>query len=109
MDRINHVKIATPDPEAVDRFLREVVEFPEGWRLGSGVPTSPAEEVQGPARGPNGEFTIDSVMRFRSGGGGGRGWGSGGGGGGIEGGGITGAADPRPLQIPKGDQPHGWA
>ena len=24
MDRINHVKIVTPEPEAVDRFLREV-------------------------------------------------------------------------------------
>lgn len=25
MDRINHFKIVTPDPAAVDRFLREVV------------------------------------------------------------------------------------
>jgi hypothetical protein len=29
MDRINHVKIVSPDPAAVDRFLREVVELPE--------------------------------------------------------------------------------
>ena len=30
MESINHVKIATPDPEAVDRFRREVVAYPEG-------------------------------------------------------------------------------
>ena len=33
MDRINHVKIVTPEPEAVDRFLREVLEVPEGWKI----------------------------------------------------------------------------
>src|SRR4029434_7252193 len=33
MDRINHVKIVSPEPEAVDRFLREVLEIPEGWRI----------------------------------------------------------------------------
>ena len=33
MDRINHVKIVTPEPEAVDRFLREVLEIPEGWAI----------------------------------------------------------------------------
>lgn len=35
MSRVNHVKIVTDDPEAVDRFLREVAELPAGWRLGS--------------------------------------------------------------------------
>ena len=33
MDRLNHVKIVTPEPEAVDRFLREVLEIPKGWEL----------------------------------------------------------------------------
>jgi hypothetical protein len=28
MDRINHVKIVSPKPEAIDRFLREVVHIP---------------------------------------------------------------------------------
>src|SRR4029434_2132409 len=33
MGRINHVKIVSPEPEAVDRFLREVLEIPEGGRI----------------------------------------------------------------------------
>ena len=33
VDRLNHVKIVTPEPEAVDRFLREVLEVPEGWPI----------------------------------------------------------------------------
>jgi catechol 2,3-dioxygenase-like lactoylglutathione lyase family enzyme len=33
MDRINHVKLVSPDPEAVDRFLREVLDIPEGWKI----------------------------------------------------------------------------
>ena len=33
MDRLNHVKIVSPEPEAVDRFLREVLEVPAGWPL----------------------------------------------------------------------------
>ena len=33
MDRLNHVKIVSPDPEAVDRFLREILDVPAGWPL----------------------------------------------------------------------------
>ena len=33
MDRINHVKVVTPEPELVDAFLREVCDIPEGWPL----------------------------------------------------------------------------
>jgi hypothetical protein len=33
MDRINHVKIVSPDPDAIDRFLTEVLEIPAGWAL----------------------------------------------------------------------------
>ena len=38
MDRINHVKIVTPEPEAVDRFLREVLDVPEGWVIPGAQP-----------------------------------------------------------------------
>lgn len=59
MDRINHVKIVTPDPEAVDRFLREVLDIPAGWPLGeppqaAGRPAAPALTAEriGSRRGP---------------------------------------------------------
>lgn len=65
MDRINHVKIATPDPAAIDRFLREVVDIPEGWSIGSLDALTPPTHVVSPARDANGEFTIDSVTAFR--------------------------------------------
>ena len=63
MDRINHVKLVTPEPELVEAFLREVTEIPEGWPLGSQVgrerlaPDAPL--------GPGGELTMDDVMRWR--------------------------------------------
>ena len=41
MDRLNHVKIVTPDPEAVNRFLCEVLDIPEGWPLPS-IKAAPA-------------------------------------------------------------------
>ena len=41
MNRLNHVKIVSTDPEAVDRFLRLVAEVPSGWPLGE-PPTRPA-------------------------------------------------------------------
>ena len=34
MNRLNHVKIVSTDPAAVDRFLRLVAELPPGWPLG---------------------------------------------------------------------------
>lgn len=93
MDRLNHVKIVTPDPDAVDRFLREVLDVPEGWELGPREP-APAEVVS-PARAPDGSFTQDSVMAFRAG----RGLG----------GMITGSTESRQFQIFQGDRPHIWA
>lgn len=38
MDSLNHVKIMTPDPEAVESFLREVCQIPEGWTIGDSPP-----------------------------------------------------------------------
>ena len=65
MDRINHVKIASPDPAAIERFLREVVDVPEGWALGDpSAITSPAGVVS-PARDADGNFSLDAVYVFR--------------------------------------------
>jgi catechol 2,3-dioxygenase-like lactoylglutathione lyase family enzyme len=97
MDRINHVKIVTPDPDGVDRFLREVLDFPEGWAIGTGpVPgASNAPGVGSPARGPDGEFTADSVRVFQGATGfGGR---------------ITGSTESRQFQLLQGDKAHIWA
>ena len=65
MDRINHVKVVTPEPELVDAFLREVCEIPEGWPLGAQA----AELRPGPLAplGPGGELTMDDVMVQRGG------------------------------------------
>ena len=94
MDRINHVKIATPDPVAVDRFLREVLDIPQGWPLGE--PPGPLPEpVVGPAHAADGSFTVGSVMAFR--------------GQGEFGGFITGDTDSRQFQILQSDKPHVWA
>ena len=64
MDRLNHVKIVTPDPAAVDRFLREVVDIPEGWPLGT-LDAAPPGEVRSPACGADGTFSMDTVGEFR--------------------------------------------
>jgi catechol 2,3-dioxygenase-like lactoylglutathione lyase family enzyme len=93
MDRLNHVKIVTPDPSAVDRFLREVVDIPEGWSLGAFPP--PSSEVISPARTLDNAFTADAVMAFRQGSG--------------HGGMITGSTESRQFQIFHGDRPHVWA
>jgi hypothetical protein len=97
VDRINHVKIVTPDPAAVDRFLREVVEIPAGWPLGDSEPdTPPPAEVRSPARDAGGQFTMDGVNAFR---------GSSSFGGGF----ITGSTESRQFQIFPGPRPHVWA
>src|SRR5437764_5191382 len=95
MDRINHVKIVTPDPAAVDRFLREVVDIPEGWPLGALTGTS-AEEPASPARDAEGNFTMDSIGAFR-------------GSSSTFGGFITGSPESRQFQILEGAEPKIWA
>jgi hypothetical protein len=92
VDRLNHVKIVTPDPQAIDRFLREVVDIPEGWPLGE---AKPAEgEVASPARAPDGSFSAESVAAFR--------------GSNSMGGCITGSTESRQFQILQGDRPQIW-
>ena len=96
MDRLNHVKIVTPDPGAVDRFLTEVLDIPEGWSLNGW--TAPAEQrgpIPSPARDAQGNFTVDAVHDFRGAAGfGGR---------------ITGSTASRQFQILEGDHAHIWA
>jgi catechol 2,3-dioxygenase-like lactoylglutathione lyase family enzyme len=105
MDRINHVKIVSPDPDAIDRFLREVLDVPEGWPLGPGegggpapgpapIP-APAKPGTALARDAAGAFTEASVLAFR----GDRG----------QGGRITGSSDSRQFQILAGERAHIWA
>jgi catechol 2,3-dioxygenase-like lactoylglutathione lyase family enzyme len=64
MDRLNHVKILSPDPDAVNRFLTEVLDVPEGFEFTPMV-GSPPEECRSPARDADGELTMDSVLAFR--------------------------------------------
>jgi catechol 2,3-dioxygenase-like lactoylglutathione lyase family enzyme len=92
VDRINHIKIVTPDPEAIDRFLREVLDFPEGWPLGE--MTAATDPVLSPARGADGNFTTESVLAFRGATG--------------SGGLITGSPESRQFQIFQGDKAHVW-
>ncbi len=89
MDRLNHVKIVTPDPAAVDRFLTEVLEVPEGWPLG------PAPLPPPPAPAQHGPLTMEEVMEFR-------------GGDAVGAGLITGSPDSRQFQVFYGEKAHIW-
>jgi hypothetical protein len=94
MDRLNHVKIVTPDPAAVDRFLREVVDIPEGWPLGA-LEGPPSAGASSPARDADGNFTMDSVSAYR----------------GTStsfGGFIAGSPESRQFQILQADEPKIW-
>jgi catechol 2,3-dioxygenase-like lactoylglutathione lyase family enzyme len=92
MDRLNHVKIVTPDPQAIDSFLREVLEIPEGWKLGDVTP--PAGPIPSPARDAEGKLTVESVGAFRGSSG--------------PGGIITGSTESRQFQILQGEKAHVW-
>lgn len=103
MDRLNHVKIVTPDPGAVDRFLTEVLDVPRGWRLGGAAdevtPTAPGgrSDVGGPsspALAVDGRLTTESVMAHR---------------GAAElDGYIAGSTESRQFQVLRGDRPLIW-
>jgi Glyoxalase/Bleomycin resistance protein/Dioxygenase superfamily len=92
MDRLNHVKIVSPDPQAIDSFLREVLEIPEGWKLGDLAP--PAGPISSAARDAEGKLTVESVGAFRGSGG--------------AGGMITGSTESRQFQILQGEKAHVW-
>ena len=62
MNRINHVKLTSPDPAAVAKFLTEIAQLPEGFDI-------PAEHI-GPAAEWNpepsdGPFTMDDILAMR--------------------------------------------
>jgi hypothetical protein len=93
MDRLNHIKILTPEPEAVNAFLTEVLDVPAGWSMGP-IAGAPPDECPSPARDARGELTIESVLAFR----------------GIDlGGVIAGSAESRQVQILKSPRAAIWA
>ena len=94
MDRINHVKVVTPEPELVEAFLREVCDIPEGWPLGDAERVPPDAPL-----GPGGELTQDDVVQRRNAGDGvvsARGF-------------IAGSPESRQFQIFASDTPAIWA
>lgn len=62
MNRLNHVKIVSTDPEAVDRFLRLVAEVPAGWPLGDQGKRAPSPPSPSLAIAT---LTNDEVFKFR--------------------------------------------
>lgn len=95
MDRLNHVKIVTPDPGAVDRFLTEVLDVPSGWPLGDAPdPVGRPEIAPSPALDSEGRLTTESVMAFR--------------GAAEMSGHIAGSTESRQFQILRGDRPLIW-
>jgi hypothetical protein len=94
MDRLNHVKIVTPDPKAVEAFLLEVLELPAGWQLDD--VTSLPVNVRTVERDADGNITVDSVVKFR-------GWAEG-----LNGGMIVGDTVSRQFQIFEGPKAHIW-
>lgn len=94
MDRVNHVKIVTPDPAAVEEFLTEILDIPKGWSLGDHP--APPSEVVGPAREADGTFTLDGIFAWNGLGGGGAG------------GMIVGSTDSRQFQIFHAAEPKIW-
>ena len=93
MDRVNHVKIMSPDPEAVHAFLTEVLDVPSGWSMGP-IVGAPPDDRPSPARDADGNFTIESVMDFR----------------GVDlGGVIVGSTESRQVQILKSQRAAIWA
>jgi hypothetical protein len=91
MDRLNHVKIVTPEPEAVDRFLREVLDVPKGWRLPAFKRGQTLVYAPTPAR----SVTWDSVLARRGDDG--------------SGGLITGSTESKQFQILRGPRAGIWS
>jgi len=56
VNRLNHVKIVSTEPAAVDRFLRLVAELPAGWPLGG-----PARAAEAPPAPPLAGPTLTSA------------------------------------------------
>ena len=92
MDRVNHVKVITPDPQAVNSFLTEVLDIPAGWPMpGDGPSRSPRVQTVAKA---DGTLAWDDVIAFR--------------GGSQSDGFITGSPRSVQFQVYPGDQPKIW-
>jgi len=91
MDRLNHVKIVTPDPEAVNRFLVEVLEVPKGWPL-PGLKKGPPPSYPSLPKQP---VTWEEVMKRRGDDG--------------SGGFITGTTESKQFQILRGPRAGIWS
>ncbi len=89
LDRLNHVKIVTPEPEAVDRFLTEVLDMPEGWTIPG---AKPARALPPVAPSP---VTWESVMQRRGDDG--------------SGGRIAGSSETKQFQILRGERAQIWS
>ena len=96
MDRLNHVKIVTPDPAPVERFLTEVVGLPEGGPIdGMGSADQEGIAVASPARDDLGAFTVGALHELRRASG--------------SGGLIVGSPESHQFQVRHGECPHRWA
>jgi hypothetical protein len=95
MARINHVKLVSPEPEAVDAFLREVAEIPAGFPLPAAerVP-DPVTAAQSKPAAP-GVVTLADVARARGADG--------------SGGVIVGDEKSRQFQVLRGPDAHLWS
>jgi hypothetical protein len=94
MNRLNHVKVVTPEPEKVEAFLREVCDIPAGWALGS--PPVPGGSMRGTlSLGSGGELPLSAIEEWR---------------GPTAGSGyIAGSPESRQFQILRGEQARMWA
>jgi hypothetical protein len=95
-NRINHVKLISPQPEVINAFLTQVCDIPEGWPLGSsGEPLPPDAPL-----GPGGDLPMEIIGERRrvtdSGSTGGTGF-------------IAGDSTSRQFQIFRGDPADFWA
>ena len=93
MDSLNHVKIMTPDPDAVESFLREVCQIPEGWPIGEkAAVTAQAEPVEAHKSSP---LSWEGITDIR--------------GDADVGGYIVGSSKSRQFQVIRSDKARIWA
>jgi hypothetical protein len=92
MDRVNHLKLVSPDPARVEEFLTEVVHLPPGWTIGGFRRGDTDDGLQGSSSQP---FSWDDVDQLRGTTGGG----------GI----VVGDETSRQFQVLQSDRANIWA
>ncbi|HMD46040.1 MAG TPA: VOC family protein [Acidimicrobiales bacterium] len=98
MDNLNHVKIVTPDPTAVDHFLQEVLEIPAGWSIGEPGPPAHPPAPAATSLDDEGRLVWENVGAWA------QSWSAGG----VRGY-IAGSPRSRQFQIFEGPKAHIWA